>query len=257
MQKTTNPNSYSVNKRYYVTIIVGAFCFVLSNITTWFLSGHYYTDNHKEIAEAYHNLCEQNDQLTKQNDIAKNQISELKHTNKIDKITIECARQTITKLETKRNVLSHKINFYRNLLAPEQAKATIQFQDIILLEEKNHYYIQLTVVHVDRSPPILGGTLTITLYGTENNKPQNYNLLTLADYDQPNQPVGFRYFQTIPEPQEFIKFSLPKNFTPETVSIKLIIKKGRKTSIEQYYRWNTLLSQNENTTSTTSSSTTY
>lgn len=180
-------------------------------------------------------------------EIEKNQhvkeISVLKYARKIDKLAIESTRTTIQQLETEKSQLAQELAFYRSIMVPGTKETGVRVQTIKLrpLAQGHTFHFQMIIAQVSRTNAFLKGNVSITIEGFNRGEKKELSLFQLAGIDQDSLPLGFRYFQALPEKPDAYLVTLPEGFTPKAVRVAIDIRSGSKQQLDKTYEWANLL----------------
>ena len=185
-------------------------------------------------------LGERTERLTAENDQFRQRITILESASTIDREAVNNVRQLVRKLEDEKEQLNKELTFYKNILAPEDLAPGVRIAGLDL-EEGNisgWYRFRLVVSQIAQDNPFRRGSVSIFIEGRKGGKSETVSLLKLAGYSEDTAPLGFRYFQSLPENRGFLEFELPDGFIPGQITINGRIQRGPTRSFEKTFDWN-------------------
>ena len=152
----------------------------------------------------------------------------------IDRQANEAVRQEVLTLRTTLQKTQEENTFYRNIMNPPKGQKgpAIGRWQINSSGVARQYDFKLVVKQLGKQTNWVKGRTQIIFSGLDNTgQTKQYDYKTLAalvEGPQNNDPVAlnvrFRYFQTLTG-----SFKLPKNFTPQQITINLIVTQGKDT----------------------------
>ena len=211
----------------------------------WF--GAYKANNQNVRLESRNlGLSERAYLLQRENEKLHQQVAILESSSKIDREAANNVRKLVRQLQDEKAELDRELTFYKNIMAPEDMAPGVRVAGIDLEPggEPGQFRFRLTISQIARDNPFRRGAVSVSISGRQKNKPKTISLLRRAGYDEDSAPLGFRYFQTIPEGRGFLEFELPEGFKPEAVHVNASIQQGPVRKLEKTYEWKKELAAN-------------
>ena len=137
---------------------------------------------------------------------------------------------------SERQELRRELSFYRKVMAPEFEREGFVIDSLQILPTGSDGYFRyaLTLLQHDKLRQRIKGSLQVTLIGSQDNKPVNYNLTQLLSSDADVLPFSFRYFEILKG-----EFWLPSGFIPEQVLIESVLSEAKwgKRHLDRAFAW--------------------
>ena len=117
-----------------------------------------------------------------------------------------------------------QLAFYEKVMAPEKQAAGLLVENVKLTATNNprQYNFQVTLVQQQLKRRYSKGYIDIAFQGRTSEKSITLKLSDVAKLDTKNLKFSFQYFQIISG-----TFTLPEDFSPETVLVSAILTKSR------------------------------
>ncbi len=210
----------------------------------YFWGEHSADDRSYQLEQLKLQLQERNEALEDQQQDYLHKITLLESARKIDKLALESIRGIVRGLEDEKAGLKKELAFYRNIIAPEDADPGVRVHTLDLLsgDDTGRFRFRLVVSQVSRSNPFLRGSLSVSITGLMNDEQKTLSLFKLAGLDNPSHPLGFRYFQSLPENRDYFDFELPDGFSPKLILVSVKIRSGSIQQLKEEFDWDKELS---------------
>ena len=165
-------------------------------------------------------------------------VAVLERTSQVDKESIKNIRGLIRELEGEKAALTKDLAFFKSILAPENSGKGVRIHELELLpgDAENRFLVKLVISQVARDNPFLKGTMTVDIEGLSEGKKKTLSLLDLAGLEK-KQSLGFRYFQSFPEQEDYMELDIPDGFVPQKIKVSIKVKRGAVKSIVKTYGW--------------------
>ena len=153
----------------------------------------------------------------------------------IDRAAYQEVETSLAELQQKIQEQRDAIEFYRGIMAPDEAGRGLRVQDVRLSPgaSDNEFQLRLVLVQVNRHDRAVKGDVGFTLDGAKDGQPASYSLDELLPADEDSSwPFSFRYFQAFDR-----KLILPDGFVPERVHVEVRSRTKSIASIEQTFAW--------------------
>ncbi|OED49218.1 hypothetical protein ACH42_01970 [Endozoicomonas sp. (ex Bugula neritina AB1)] len=183
--------------------------------------------------------------LQSQNEKLASRVAVLERSGQIDRQATENVRTQVRELEEEKAEIIRNMAFYQSIIAPEDLREGVKLNafDLVSGDAPNQFKLRMVVSQVSRSNNFLRGTLSASVKGLRDGKPETLSLLELSGEEE--RPVlGFRYFQSFPDDRGFMNLELPENFKPEKITINVRIRSGGAKSLEKVFDWQEELAAN-------------
>jgi len=120
--------------------------------------------------------------------------------------------------------LKKQLAFYEKVMAPEKEAAGLLVENVKITAGKvaNQYHFQVTLVQQRLKRRYSKGYIELTFEGRDGEKEVTHKLAQISKLTQKDLKFSFQYFQIING-----EFTLPENFSPETVLVSAIMTKSR------------------------------
>jgi len=120
--------------------------------------------------------------------------------------------------------LKKQLAFYEKVMAPEKEAAGLLVENVKITAGKvaNQYHFQVTLVQQRLKRRYSKGYIELTFEGRDGEKEVKHKLAQISKLTQKDLKFSFQYFQIING-----EFTLPENFSPETVLVSAIMTKSR------------------------------
>lgn len=223
--------------RFYLVAL-----FILSSV---FYAGHEFADkrNHLLIDElevmqsSVANLTAENQTLNTQLNVKKVELE-------VASIANEQAQISYKELMQKRASLQEQISFYQKVMAPEltQDGFVVESVEVSSTASANNYAMKVMMLQRESIKAVIKGTLKISLRGSQNQVPIQYDLENLLDGENQNLAFSFKYFQVLE-----LRLTLPEYFVPEQIEINTDVYKFKRLrgSYSRSIEWNEAYSESD------------
>lgn len=177
--------------------------------------------------------------LQTDNQQLRQRVAILESSGKIDREAANNVRVMVRQLEDEKDQLNKELTFYKSVMAPEDLKPGIRVAglDLVSGATPDSYKMRLVISQVARLNPFLKGWLSVSLSGETNGEPETLSLHKLAGLKESSTPLGFRYFQALPDHRGFLEFQLPEGFQPESIHVAVRVQKGSVKNFDQTFDW--------------------
>ena len=126
--------------------------------------------------------------------------------------------------------LREELNFYRNIISPEDKRAGLRIQNLIIEPAGgvNQFRYKLVLIQALKHERSIYGSASFEISGTQAGQD------TVLKFPTPAQrpvSVNFKYFQDIEG-----RFELPRNFKPRQIKV-VVLTSGGGQSVEETFAW--------------------
>lgn len=132
--------------------------------------------------------------------------------------------------------LRRELSFYQKVLAPEleQDGFIIDSFNVEPAASPGFYRYAMILMQQDKHRTTVKGNVTVTLMGSQADKPAEIELKPLLSKNSDNLDFSFRYFEVLKG-----EFNLPENFQPEIIIVesRLKDKKWGKNFLKRTFDW--------------------
>jgi len=117
-----------------------------------------------------------------------------------------------------------QLAFYEKVMAPEKQSAGLLVENVKITAGKapNKYLFQVTLVQQQLKRRYSKGYVDLIIEGKSDDKAVKLKLSQVSSLDKNSLKFSFQYFQIISG-----EFTLPEDFTPESVTASAILTKSR------------------------------
>ncbi|MFA3792647.1 DUF6776 family protein [Aliiglaciecola sp. SL4] len=220
--------TWSAFKFYSVLVIL----FICTAYFAFTYGNSHYDSQKAKISTLEHtieNLSQDNQRLTKQLNILGVELEVQREAVKKSQLSLE---QGLAK-EAK---LKEEIQFYQRVMAPEleQDGFVIEAFEVKKSISDRAYWFELVLMQQNKIKNVVKGSIDVTIMGSENGKPKQYNLSDLVTDEPSKLSFSFKYFQTIRG-----ELILPNNFSPEKILVKTEVFqfKRKRGKLEKTFDW--------------------
>lgn len=155
----------------------------------------------------------------------------------LEKMAAKNSQALIKELENDNFSLKRELSFYERIMAPEKQVdgLVIESLEIEPTGSENHFRYRLVLVQQNKNKRFVRGRFDFQIEGNKDKKPFSISLSKLDHADANSQKFGFKYFQVSEG-----EMTLPMGFSPEKVTIKVILSKGKRqksNELNQTVQW--------------------
>lgn len=120
--------------------------------------------------------------------------------------------------------IKKQLAFYEKIMAPEKEAAGLLVENVKITAGKmpHQYHFQVTLVQQRLKRRYSKGYIELTLIGNDGDKEIELKLAQVSTLTKKDLKFSFQYFQIING-----EFTLPENFSPESVVASAIMTKSR------------------------------
>lgn len=133
-------------------------------------------------------------------------------------------------------LLKKDIQFYQKVMAPELKEGgfLIEAFDVTKSLSDQAYRYEIVLLQQDKIKSMVNGNISVTLIGSENGQPKQYNLKSMITETSSPLKFSFKYFQRING-----EMILPEGFLVEKVAVKAQVFqfKRRRGELERVFDW--------------------
>lgn len=218
------------------TVFIGLFACVLVVYLAYRVGAWHQTQLNQRLINmqtTITHLNQQNQELTRRLNILGVELE-------VEKVAAQKSQFTIQDALQQNNDLRRELTFYQKVMAPELDAQGVTIESFHVEQTLSENYFRYALVLMQRSKRTgyVKGVANIELVGSQNGKPQRYNLLTLANEEQINVDFQFKYFDVVEG-----QIELPEGFLPERIQVNANLFKGGKVdgNLHRTFDWNSLL----------------
>ena len=197
-----------------------------------FLLGFYFSNVY--VKQSLNNLQQQNEVLDQtntdlyaQNEEFKSRITLLETEVKVKKEATKRLQKQYQELLTQQNEIQSEIDFYENLLNPNQSGKDLRVFNAELANDKKS--INLTLAQKIERAKEISGRIDVQIEGKLDEKQET---IKISDADL---SYKFKYFQNIS-----FEFSLPEGFQAQKLNVELIPSRNKRKKTIQTFSWDAL-----------------
>jgi hypothetical protein len=146
----------------------------------------------------------------------------------------ELAR-TIGELQAQVAKQAQELVFYQGIVEQNATPALgikIQQPRIVSTSVPGRFRVRFALVRSGRPDDVVQGTLRLSVDGEAQGKAVTLNLAQLAQAQQRELPISFRYFENIDQ-----EITLPSDFRPERLTIEIYSSRKGVTPLTQSFVW--------------------
>ena len=230
-------------KRIKIILVVG---FIFLGVGAYWFGGSKANNQNVRLESRNLSLSERASLLQKENGELHQRVAILESSSKIDREAANNVRKLVRQLQDEKAELNRELTFYKNIMAPEDLSPGVRVAGFDLEHgaETGQYRFRLVISQIARNNPFRRGSVSVSISGQKDNKKATVSLLRQAGYDDDSAPIGFRYFQAIPEGRGFLEFELPEDFEPEAIHVNGSVQQGASRNINKTYDWKKELAAN-------------
>ena len=142
----------------------------------------------------------------------------------VERLANQESQAMLKSMEEEHYQVKKQLAFYEKIMAPEKQADGLVIDDIKILptESPNHYRFQVILVQQQLKKRYAKGYVELVFAGSLNNKPHQLKLSEVSSLTKKMLSFSFQYFQIVEG-----EFTLPENFSPESVMLAAILPKGR------------------------------
>ncbi|WP_286263108.1 DUF6776 family protein [Thalassotalea atypica] len=142
----------------------------------------------------------------------------------VERIANLNAQNTIKELEQVHFEVKKELAFYHKIMAPEKQADGVVIDQISIQPTESEQYFQFLVVLVQQKlkKRYAKGFIEVSINGSENGRPKTIALSKISSLTKKELSFSFQYFQRLSG-----AFTLPKGFRPESVTVGVVLPKGK------------------------------
>lgn len=190
---------------------------------------HYKTTELQQLQHSVANLKAENDDLIKQLNILGVELE-------VARIANQHSGALLQEEFDNQLALRKELSFYQKVMAPEldQEGFIIDSFEVYNTHSENYYRFALVLMQYDKHRDTVKGNISVTIKGSKNGTPSQFNLTDTLASAQPQLPFSFRYFEILKG-----EFNLPEGFMPEQVIIESELKEAKwgKRHLDRTFIW--------------------
>ena len=161
----------------------------------------------------------------------------LETAEKIDREAYRRVEEEIRELQQKIVDQEEDLDFYRGIVSPVDRRPGLRIQDFRVSPVENldrSFQLQLLLAQALRNDRTIKGHVEFKVAGIRNGKPDMMQLSDLASGEKSRNRLAFsfRYFQDLEA-----DITLPEDFTPGRVIVRVLPSGSGSSKIEQEYDW--------------------
>ena len=244
MLRPSDDNNFKVvqqGSRSKLLILLGvvlAFSAMLLFAFSW--GGRYQSDRNEQLEKINVNLRGQVGYLETENQQLLQRVAIFESAQKVDRLALENIRLLVRGLEDDKARLNEELTFYKKIIAPEDIEPGVRVHDLDLVsgDDARHYRFRLVISQVSENNRFLKGKVSVTIVGHSRGSEKKLSLFELAGLGSSSLPLGFRYFQELPESQDFFEFTLPEGFLAKSIQVAVDIRSGSVKNLNETFDWN-------------------
>jgi|GEM_PF-2834508 len=156
----------------------------------------------------------------------------LKHQLNIDKTAYADLKASLTESSEDMTSLRDELNFYRNILSPDESGSGVQIDlfSISELDVPGRYQYEMTLIQMQHHDQLMVGDLDVAIEGIEDGIRKIVDVAIFGNAPPPS--LSFKYYQRVRG-----VFDLPQNFSPTGVAVSFRATDGRTVNVDQTYPW--------------------
>lgn len=189
-----------------------------------------------EASQAMDELYQKIQQMKLQNEAIRQQNAMLERNSKIDDDAGSHLQVTFSDAQAEVHELKKELEFYKSIISPGQTKRSVELQVVKLQKlEDGRFKYMITVSQKGRNDNYVKGSIKVAVIGRQEEKAVTLQLHEVSKEAKKNTNFGFKYFQTFEG-----TMSIPDNFWPEFLQVKVKPKSNLIDAVEQQYVWSDL-----------------
>jgi len=171
------------------------------------------------------------DKLVDENQELRESLVRAQRSLQMDQVAYEDLNDSLQKSSREIVKLKEEISFYRAILSPNNKVAGLHIQSMHVepTHESGIYRYKLVVIQALKHDFNIYGTAEFEVSGLQGGKQQT---LKFPEKNQRSISVNFKYFQDIEG-----EFKIPLNFSPNSVSVKVVTRGRDAKTVEKDYPW--------------------
>lgn len=156
----------------------------------------------------------------------------LKHQLNIDKTAYADLKVSLTESSKDMTDLRDELNFYRNILSPDENGTGIQVDlfSIVALDPPGRFQYEFTLIQMQPHNNPLSGILSVEIEGVEAGIRRIVDVTIFGN--ALNKQVSFKYYQKVQG-----VFDVPDSFSPTGIAISFQADADSAVAISQSYPW--------------------
>jgi hypothetical protein len=204
--------------RFYLVAL-----FILSCV---FYAGHEFANKRNHLLSLEVDVMKSSiDNVSAENQSLNSELNVKKVELEVASIANEQAQISFKEFIQQEAELREQISFYQKVMAPEltQDGFVVESIEVVPTESTNNFAIKVMMLQRENIKAIIKGTLRITLRGSQNQVPMQYDLKMLLDDKEQKTTFSFKYFQV-----SELRVTLPEYFIPEQIEINTDVYKFKR-----------------------------
>ncbi len=198
------------------------------------------SEKSEQLGHLNADLRERVESLEQDNQQLLQRLAIFESSQKIDRLALENIRIMVRGLEDDKARLNKELMFYKSIIAPEDIEPGVRIHALDLMNgnDARQYRLRLVVSQVSRSNLFLRGKVSVTVDGSVDGAEKSLSLFELAGLERSSLSLGFRYFQELPESQDFFEFTLPEGFIAKSLQVVVNMRSGSVKKLNETFDWN-------------------
>ena len=144
-------------------------------------------------------------------------------------------KNALRELQAELDAQKEQLAFYRGIVSPDESRAGMRVYELdvtAVRDQPNHYSFDLMLIQAVRHSRRVSGRIKMSIVGVRDGEEQTLSAEKLRLNTASNMSFAFRYFQELHG-----TFSLPEDFAPTGVTLKVQGLSGAADDFETQYPW--------------------
>jgi len=186
---------------------------------------------HAEVRAEMETLKARIDNLQGENARLRDTAARAEQQLQIDRTAYQEINDALTESNRRIAGLREEVNFYRNIIAPQDDRRGAQVQELKIepTPVAGHYRYRVVLIQAYNHKQMVEGRLVLEITGMQGGAADKLRIDRIAD--KPIE-VNFRYFQTVEG-----EFDLPSGFVPGRVKVSILSHRRDQSAVERAWPW--------------------
>jgi hypothetical protein len=162
----------------------------------------------------------------------------LERAAQVDQAAYAAVAHDLTALQDEILALRQELAFYRNVIAPPDARPGLRIQSVRLARaaDERLYRYKVVLIQVTNNEQQVHGAVNLVISGTLEGNLAKLPLEQVSLSDGQELAFRFRYFQSLEG-----EFLLPEGYVPHSLQVQAVSEGGSQAVLEQTFDWPSLV----------------
>jgi len=218
-----------------LTVLIALTVLITMSVTFWLSTG--ITDTPFIASEEVADLAGKDEAIMLLKNAAhqlKNEAASAQHSAKSGLAAVEEMKKSLREKELELLQLNQELHFYRTLYSSNTDNTALQVKEFVLRKGPvtGQFVYSLVLTSIPAAQKKTSGVIGLSVEGKQQGIPKQLAFEDIGEITDTSLKFSFKYFQKISG-----SFSLPDNFEPQQVQVKLLQDSSKEKPVNISYNW--------------------